>query len=235
MYGPMESMRSRFCVCLPHREMSANKEGGVRSCEENGRVESRRPVGRGEQLAPRRGTVLIYKGGDRKDPANYRPITRLPTITNMVTLAIHKRMRRWLFGCFETSILENEQRRVRSSQECKEAVLENLASNMMMKEMVELFYDFQKACDNVNHYYLVKLLDVYGFPPGVQMLVIEMMTRWKIRLSYGSKRGRGDPPRERHPPGRHLLTPALCPYDQPTHQDSEEQSGRWSRNPLLYG
>ena len=41
-------------------------------------------------------TVLIYKGGDRKDPANYRPITCLPTITKMVTLAIHKRMRRWL-------------------------------------------------------------------------------------------------------------------------------------------
>ena len=38
-------------------------------------------------------TVLIYKGGDRKDPSNYRPITRLTTITRMVTLAIHKRMR----------------------------------------------------------------------------------------------------------------------------------------------
>ena len=43
-------------------------------------------------------TVLIYKGGDRKDPANYRPITCLPTVTKMVTLAIHKRMRKWLFG-----------------------------------------------------------------------------------------------------------------------------------------
>ena len=38
-------------------------------------------------------TVLIFKGGDRKDPANYRPITYLPTITKMATLAIHKRMR----------------------------------------------------------------------------------------------------------------------------------------------
>ena len=37
-------------------------------------------------------TVLIFKGGDRKDPANYRPITCLPTITKMVTLAIHKRL-----------------------------------------------------------------------------------------------------------------------------------------------
>ena len=49
-------------------------------------------------------TVLIYKGGDRKDQANYRPITCLPTVTKMVTLAIHKRMRTWLFGRIEMSL-----------------------------------------------------------------------------------------------------------------------------------
>ena len=38
-------------------------------------------------------TAMIFKGGDRKDPSNYSPITYLPTITKMVTLAIHKRMR----------------------------------------------------------------------------------------------------------------------------------------------
>ena len=55
-------------------------------------------------------TVLIYKGGDRKDPANNRQITCLPTITKMVTLAIHKRMRKWLFGSVDKSILQYEQR-----------------------------------------------------------------------------------------------------------------------------
>ena len=52
----------------------------------------------------------------------------------MVTLAIHKRMRRWLFGNVERSILEYEQRGVRTSQGCKEAVIENLASNWMKKK-----------------------------------------------------------------------------------------------------
>ena len=55
-------------------------------------------------------TVLIFKGGDTKDPANYRSITCLPTITKMVTLAIHKRMRRWLFWSVEKSVMECEQR-----------------------------------------------------------------------------------------------------------------------------
>ena len=141
-------------------------------------------------------TVLIFKGGNRKDPANYRPITCLPTITKMVTLAIHKRMQRFLFGNGENSILELDQRGFRTSQGCKEAVIENLASNLMKKkdknEVVELYYDFQKANDNVNHGFLERLLKVYGFPPGIQMLIIEMMNRWKIRLSYGTRKEVGE-------------------------------------------
>ena len=51
-------------------------------------------------------TVLIFEGGDRKDPVNYRPITYLPTVTKMVTLAIHKRMRKWLFGNCERNVMD---------------------------------------------------------------------------------------------------------------------------------
>ena len=83
-------------------------------------------------------TVLIFKGGDPKDPANYRPITCLPTITKMVTLAIHKRLRRYFFGSVDSSILECEQRSVRSSQGCKEVVIENIASNTMKKDKKEV-------------------------------------------------------------------------------------------------
>ena len=79
-------------------------------------------------------TVLIFKGGDRKDPANYRPITCLPTITKMVTLAIHKRIQKFLFHDVGRSVMECEQRGVRTSQGCKEAVIENIASNTMKKK-----------------------------------------------------------------------------------------------------
>ena len=141
-------------------------------------------------------TVLIFKGGHRKDPANYRPITCLLTITKMVTLAIHKRMRSLLFWSVESSILDCEQRGVRTSQGCKEAVIENRAANVMKRkektDIVELYYDFQKACDNVNNAFLQELLDVYGFPHGTQMLIVEMIARWKIRLSYGAKRDVGE-------------------------------------------
>ena len=90
-------------------------------------------------------TVLIHKDGDRNGPANYRQITCLPTITKVVTLAIHKRMLKYLFGNGERSIMEFEQRGVRTSQGCKEAVIENLASNLIAekekREIVELSYD----------------------------------------------------------------------------------------------
>ena len=58
--------------------------------------------------------------------------------------------------------------------------------------MIELYYDFQKAYDNVNHSFLEKLLDVYGFPFGIQMLITEMMARWTNRLSYGAKKEVGE-------------------------------------------
>ena len=96
MHSAVEGLWSRLCVLLPNQEVSAHQETSVPTGEklvewkvtdvwdeENNRLFEGR-------------TVLIYKGGDRKDPANYRPITCLPTITKMVTLAIHKRMRRWL-------------------------------------------------------------------------------------------------------------------------------------------
>ena len=57
---------------------------------------------------------------------------------------------------------------------------------------MELYHDFQKAYDNVNHDYLCELMDVYGFPHGIQTHIIEMMTRWIIGLSYGSKKEVGE-------------------------------------------
>ena len=73
-------------------------------------------------------------------------------------------------------------------------MIDNISANTMKKkkEMVELYYDFQKAYDNVNHAFLEELLDIYGFPLGIQMLVIEMVARWKIRLSYRAKRERSE-------------------------------------------
>ena len=47
-------------------------------------------------------------------------------------------------------------------------MIENLAFNLSRKkekkEVIELYYYFQKAYDNVNHYILDELMEVYGFP-----------------------------------------------------------------------
>ena len=36
------------------------------------------------------------------------------------------------------------------------------------------------------------MMEVYGFPLGIQGLIVEMMLRWKIRLSYGAKKDVGE-------------------------------------------
>ena len=59
-------------------------------------------------------------------------------------------------------------------------------------EILELYYDFQKAYDNVNHTFLDELLDAYGFLFGVQSIIVEMMARWRIRLSDGPKKEVGE-------------------------------------------
>ena len=75
-------------------------------------------------------------------------------------------------------------------------MIENIASNAMKKkekkEIVELYFDFLKAYHNVNHGFLEELLDAYGFPHGTQMLIIEMMAHWRIRLSNGAKKEVGE-------------------------------------------
>ena len=60
------------------------------------------------------------------------------------------------------------------------------------KAIIELYDDLQKAYDYVNHAFLEKLLEAYDFPPGVQSIIVEMMARWRIRLSYGDKKEVGD-------------------------------------------
>ena len=74
-------------------------------------------------------------------------------------------------------------------------MIENLASNVTKrkeKKEVCLYYDFLNAYENANRGFLEKLLKVSGFPPGIQILIIEMMSLLRTRLSYGAKKEVGE-------------------------------------------
>ena len=62
VHSPVEGVRSGQRQLVPNQEMPANQESGVSAGEEDGRVETRRPVGRGEQLAPRMENSVDIQG-----------------------------------------------------------------------------------------------------------------------------------------------------------------------------
>ena len=47
-----------------------------------------------------------------------------------------------------------------------------------------MYFDFQKAYDNVNHNHLLKLLDIYGFPRDIQDFLTNMVMKMKVELRY---------------------------------------------------
>ena len=75
-------------------------------------------------------------------------------------------------------------------------MIENIASNLTMKKVkkvvVEQYFESLKVNDNDNHDFLEELLKVYGFPPCVQILIIEMMSRLRIKLAYGAEKDVGE-------------------------------------------
>ena len=69
-----------------------------------------------------------------------------------------QKMQKYLFGNGERSIFEYEQRGVRTSQGCKEEVIDNVATNSLKgkerSEIVEWHSISQKAYHNVNNTFL---------------------------------------------------------------------------------
>ena len=165
-------------------------------------------------------TVLIYKGGDRKDPANYRPITCLPTITKMVTLAIHKRMRGLLFWSVDRASLNVNSGASGPPMDARRLCWRTLQQTLCGRKKRRMWWSCTATSKRL---------------PTTLTTTIRA-SRWTLWFSdwrpmpYRREDGYAveDPPvvrseegswgcspDERHHPRRRLLTPAVCPDDRP--------------------
>lgn len=122
---------------------------------------------------------VLYKGGDKNDMSNYRPISILPVFSKPIEKIIYSR----LLTFFEKySVLTDSQfgfRRCRSTETAllvqKETILENFESKLLT---LGIFVDFSKAFDRINHITLLDKLDCYGIR-GIPLSLISSYLQYR--------------------------------------------------------
>ena len=104
----------------------------------------------------------IFKGGDKTDPSNYRPISILPTVSKIFEKHVNKHLMAYLN---KYKLLHENQSGFRQKHSCQTALvklIDDWIKHIDNGEMVgALFIDFRKAFDLVDHSILLKKLSLY--------------------------------------------------------------------------
>lgn len=129
-------------------------------------------------------TFLIPKKGDTRDPANYRPITCLPTVYKILTACISHQV---YSHCDRYNILAEQQKGCRKySQGCKEQLLIDL---VVMKQAYKTnrniytaYIDYRKAFDSIPHSWLLEVLKIYKVNPTLIQFLQTALVHWEVTL-----------------------------------------------------
>lgn len=105
--------------------------------------------------------IALFKGGDKKNKNNYRPISLLSAFSKL----LEKSVQRQLYKYMEDKILIQEQfgfRAKRSTEMAIQNYMKNLLSNEKNEYRVSVFIDISKAFDSVSHRILIAKLEHLG-------------------------------------------------------------------------
>ena len=107
--------------------------------------------------------ILLYKKGQKDDPANYRLITLTNLDYKILAYVLTGRIQDVLPEVIHPSQIAYMQERFLGTNICKVQDAINWAESQNTKCVV-LFLDFWKAFDSVSHIFLWSLLTKMGFP-----------------------------------------------------------------------
>lgn len=138
--------------------------------------------------------LLPKENTNRADPANYRPITCLPTLYKLLTSIISRKIYQHLES---NKLLDEEQKGChKGSQGCKEQlIVDSIITNSVKQKKGSLctaYIDYQKAFDSVPHTWLSEVLEIYGVENHVKGFLRYAMDHWSTNLQLST--GKGDVP-----------------------------------------
>uniref|UniRef100_A0A0K0DS47 Reverse transcriptase domain-containing protein n=1 Tax=Strongyloides stercoralis TaxID=6248 RepID=A0A0K0DS47_STRER len=145
-------------------------------------------------------TYLLFKKGDKKDPANYRPITCLGVYYKILTACISK----YLLNFFKMNPEINElifpsnqiagRKNVRSTNYAhlidKAIQLDKKYSIQKKGDKLNLYMgyvDFKKAYDSVHKDIILKILESSGIDKNISLILKQIMDKWRTTISLNDK------------------------------------------------
>ncbi|XP_044760842.1 uncharacterized protein LOC123318288 [Coccinella septempunctata] len=129
-------------------------------------------------------TYLILKGGDPKNPENYRPITCLPAVYKILTAIVTKHLNKHL-RTHNLMAPEQGGGRIRTKGSKELLVVDYIITKQARKKLRNIsvaWVDYRKAFDSVPHSWLLKVLRMHGIDEKVINLLEFLMRTWRTSL-----------------------------------------------------
>lgn len=133
-------------------------------------------------------TYIKPKDEDTLNPANYRPITCLPTLYKIITSCIANKIQSHLIG---QNVITEEQKGCRKrSQGCKEQlIIDSIVmkqAELNQRNLTICYIDYKKAFDSVPHSWLLKTLEIYKVHPKIYNFLDNVMKTWRTSINLSS-------------------------------------------------
>ncbi|KAJ4432357.1 hypothetical protein ANN_20976 [Periplaneta americana] len=127
-------------------------------------------------------TVLIYKGGEKKDPNNYRPITICSVIRRVLERCLCSRMQQYV------EFNENQRGFVSTAgAQINASILNSVLrkAKIEKEDVTILFLDVHKAYDTVGHQHLESVIHNSALPQKLQDLIINLQCGNETQIEVG--------------------------------------------------